>query len=505
MPTTIYHPSLALGQVVKPEVFDLVKQIATAEDKIEAARERLNSAITLKRSLSMTVTELASINVDTTDLLDALTNADQKIKKAAKSYVSTRIEQEDEVLTAKNKLANMQDIASPESPVDMSRSKVDKFPLGADSLRLDAQYFSFSGQSTQDPVTMVGGVENFVRETATELGPKAASELGGKAARQLKDQLQNHQLAGTLVITASCTHRNAAMLSPLVLDANQAISAWNQFYPNDGIDVHDQGALSSLLTGTSAGRSSNSRRRSNRSGTSGNNSSLRIISGMGQGSGFVGMVHLLKTDSISFGSKGLTELAEQLQERFTISTWLEDASGGIGADQSMMEDIKQLLSTSSVNAHVTLTTVGVIPSVTSNQLQLGLKGITESSDFSNFLQDADQLDDSERSTIKQGSDAAKAAKRAVSMHSATVGQLLNGLGEIDRRSDKVLNINSLMTAFEDYLQEIKKGGVGMPIHFYYRSLTKSDIAELAMRKYFGQQEQETSSPDPESSRPAKAK
>ncbi|MEM8584249.1 MAG: hypothetical protein AAGF87_08270, partial [Bacteroidota bacterium] len=73
MPTTIYHPSLALGQVVKPEVFDLVNLIATAEDQIEAARERLSSAIALKRSLSMTVTELASINVDTTDLLDALT------------------------------------------------------------------------------------------------------------------------------------------------------------------------------------------------------------------------------------------------------------------------------------------------------------------------------------------------------------------------------------------------------------------------------------------------
>ena len=50
-------------------------------------------------------------------------------------------------------------------------------------------------------------------------------------------------------------------------------------------------------------------------------------------------------------------------------------------------------------------------------------------------------------------------------------------------NNKVIDTNSLMTAFDDYVQQATKGEDGVPINFYLREITKSAIAKAWMKKF----------------------
>ena len=65
MSTTIpYSPSLVLGSIVEPAVMDNLLAISAAQTPIDAAQETLNSFISMKRSLEMTVQELINMGLD---------------------------------------------------------------------------------------------------------------------------------------------------------------------------------------------------------------------------------------------------------------------------------------------------------------------------------------------------------------------------------------------------------------------------------------------------------
>lgn len=52
------------------------------------------------------------------------------------------------------------------------------------------------------------------------------------------------------------------------------------------------------------------------------------------------------------------------------------------------------------------------------------------------------------------------------------------------KKSKIIDINSLMTAFEDYVDKALKGSLGMPINYYLKPITKSQLAEMWVDKYF---------------------
>ena len=99
---------------------------------------------------------------------------------------------------------------------------------------------------------------------------------------------------------------------------------------------------------------------------------LSIISGATYGSSFVGMVHVLRVEDTTANQK-MVSAAASMQEQFTVGGWFAKESGGFGVDASFQNDIKNLLSSQSISSHVTLTTMGTIPSIKSNQIQIGVK------------------------------------------------------------------------------------------------------------------------------------
>jgi hypothetical protein len=60
--------------------------------------------------------------------------------------------------------------------------------------------------------------------------------LSGAVQQQLSQQKQSHDLLGTLVLSVSCTHKNASVLAPFLLDADKGVKAWNYPFKQDQLD-----------------------------------------------------------------------------------------------------------------------------------------------------------------------------------------------------------------------------------------------------------------------------
>jgi hypothetical protein len=71
------------------------------------------------------------------------------------------------------------------------------------------------------------------------------------------------------------------------------------------------------------------------------------------------------------------------------------------------------------------------------------------------------------------------------MQSTQIKSVLSGLGDIDDQSNKMLDINSMMDAMDDYLTKISGDGFfGVPINYYLKPITKSQLAEMWVSKYY---------------------
>lgn len=209
MPTSIpYTPSLVLGSIVHPATMDTLQAISAAQTPIDAAQETLNSFIAMKRSLDMTTQELINMNIDAKDLQAKVVEVGKQIDLAATNYAKTRVDQELKLQPLRAKLRLVD--SELESPIDYNRSKIELFDLADDTMSLDAQFFSFD-KNDQDMDNKLSSVKTYVSASTSLLGADVSFDLANAAANQLSKQLQNHDIEGTLVITATCTHRKAPM------------------------------------------------------------------------------------------------------------------------------------------------------------------------------------------------------------------------------------------------------------------------------------------------------
>jgi hypothetical protein len=104
--------------------------------------------------------------------------------------------------------------------------------------------------------------------------------------------------------------------------------------------------------------------------------SFNILSGATYGSSFVGMVHVLNTtDTIS--RQEMNSIASSLQATFDVGAWVAKATGGFGVESSFSKSAKSLLSMQKIQSHCSAVTMGIIPSIKSNQVKMTVKQFVE--------------------------------------------------------------------------------------------------------------------------------
>lgn len=469
MPTTIpYDPSLALGNVIHPDAVKLLAKLAEAQAPIDAAQDTMNSMISMKRSLDMTVQELMNMNIDPSELQKESAAVGKQISKAATDYAKVRVKQELEIQPLKAQVKAVH--AEVESPIDYVRTQIKKMPLSADSLKMDAQYFSFD-ENRQSAQNTIATIKSFVSESTSFLGDELSSQASMAATQQVSKQVETHQVAGTLVITASCTHKDAALLAPFVLDVDKAIRVWNTVFTQDSekIKVNDVAGLAKIAQ---------------EEGTK-DEAFLPLLSGATFGSSFVGMVHVLRTEGTQ-SSQEMTSLAASLQEQFQVGSWFASESGGFGVDSSFANDIKNLLSTQNITSHISIIATGAIPSIKSNQVQIGVKTFADfdPAKMMGNLATLANATSNDKASVAASATAARTGAQMLAIQGSQVANVMLGLDKIDDGANSLLNINSMMTAFEDYVQRAIAGDIGVPINYYVKNISRAQLAEMWVAKYF---------------------
>lgn len=469
MPSTIpFDPSLVLGNIVDAKVLKAVEDISAAQAPMDAAQDKLNALIAMKRSLDMTAQELLGMSVDSTELMKESDKLGKDISTAAKEYADAKIKGEQAILPLKSGLKMV--ASSVESPIDYVRTQIKKMPLSADSLKMDAQYFSFD-ENKQSSNSTLSSIKAFVSASTSFLGDEYSTEAATAASTQISRQLENHKVAGTLIITAACTHKDAVLLAPFALDVDKAIRVWNTVYKDgkDKIKVDSVASMQKIAA---------------EEGTT-DEKFLSILSGATYGSSFIGMVHVLRTESTQ-SSQSMVSLAASLQDQFEVGGWFANASGGFGVDSSFANDVKNLLSAQNINSHVTVIATGAIPSIKSNQVQIGVKTFADfdPAKMMGNLATLANATTNDKNSVYGAAAAARTGQQMLAIQGSTVSNVMLGLDKIDDGANKMLDINSMMTAFEDYVDRAIGGEIGVPINYYVKSISRAQLAEMWVAKYY---------------------
>lgn len=471
MPTSIPydHPSLILGNIVDTKVLDLLNQIAKLQMDIDTAQDKLNSNVTLKRSLTMTISELMGLGIDISEITNKIKEIDASITSSAKSYLDLKLKGEDAILSIRDQIAQLEIQQGIESPINFGKSAIKTLPLSSESLKLDVQYFSYENKDSSS-ADILSNIENYVKESNENLGSKAG-KLAKATSSQIFQQQQNHNLSGTLIITASCTHKNVALIEPLYIDVDKAIESWNVRNLTPEIKP-DEKTMQVLIKSADT------------------KESISIITGASYGSSFIGMVHVLKNETFSINPS--EDMIKNLQEKIRLGGWLENATGGFGTNASVINEIKHFLNVHSINSHVSLITMGAISTIASNKLTTGIKELNNT-DIDKMRKNISSITNSKEEgpeTVEIGNKKSKDVKRITQLVNAREESLIIGLGTMDSRANNIMDINSLMTAFDNYLNVIKEKNdiIGTPINFYLKKITPQYIAKLWISKYFPENE-----------------
>jgi hypothetical protein len=469
MPSTIpYDPSLILGNIVEKEKLDVVVKIAELQAPADSAQTDLNSMISLKRSIDMTIQEMINMGIDVSQLQVESHGIGQQVKDAALKYGLARVAAEKAIQPLRATIAGVSEEI--ESPIDYNRSKLRSMPIAADSMQMNVQYFSFD-ENAQSSDSHASTISAFISESLSYFGNQYSSQASESVQTQVNTQTTRHSISGTLVICITCTHKNAQMFAPFILDVDKAVRVWNNLFPSDMIKTNDPASIAQIQA----------------KGETRGEKSFHLLSGATYGSSFVGMVHVLNS-SDTRSSQSMESVAESLQATFQVGCWFADASGGFGVTDSFSNSAKSLLSTQNIQSHCSLVTMGIIPSIKSNEVKLAVQQFSDMSPDKEMqrLATLQGATASENKSIGDSASAARTGKQMAELHNATITSALAAVASIDDGNNKMIDINSMMTAMDDYIARCVAGGdnTGVPINYYLKPITQSMIARAWLAKYY---------------------
>lgn len=477
MPTSTipYDPSLVLGMIVDPNKITELEAIADLQKPVDAEKNHFNALLRQKLSLDMTMRELISLGA-TPDQLEELKQQIDKltadITKTAGNLAKAVIKAEAAIAKAKSKQGQKQISSQLQSPIDFAASQLQSMPLSADTMNMDVQYFRYE-DNEQTSRSTANAISTFVgAKVSSFLGPTYGASAGASAHEASTSAYDNHGVFGTLVICANCTSREAQIFSPLKLDPDAAVESY-VFFQNgsqDSMPVEDWQEMKKIAL---AGISKADQK-----------SAVPVIVGASYGSSFVGFIHFEKVEDTG-SSQSSSSVAAQARAEVETDLFFSSISGSFGLDAQSANSIKQLLSTSDIQSHCSLITMGLIPSIKSNNVATAVKALQ--GDPKSRMEELAAMQDASNSGVSSLAAVGAAAKKGQSieqMKSDYIKSSVEAVGDLDKSNNQVIDLNSLMIALDDYVAKAGDGKTGVPINYYLKYVTKRDIALAWMQKYY---------------------
>ncbi len=288
------------------------------------------------------------------------------------------------------------------------------------------------------------------------------------AKKSMEEQHANHNIEGTIVLTANCTHQVANVFAPFVLDPEKGIRAWNVYVSDQKIDPTDRGSMETAITGAKA-----------------EDAGMYLLSGATYGSSFVAMVHLLQ-DETTDQSSSSSDIGGTLSAAISKNLVVSNMSGKFGLSSEFSKTLNNLLSTSNIQNHASCITMGIIPSIKSNAVASTVN--TLNPDPQQIMAQLGAIQGATEGTISGNTSEGQAAtakngQSFMTLKNDYVTNVVSALGDQDTANNQVIDTNSMMTAFDDYVQKAIAGGCGVPITYFLKPITSRQLAEAYLAKF----------------------
>ena len=447
------HPALVLGHIVPPPLLSMLDKVRAIQGRTEAALERMHSLMAMRRGLTMTLSEMASLGIDVSALEARIEDLNRAIAQAASDYIAKRLDNDAAIQVERDRILELDLSGLAESPLDFSLAKVERKALASDSLQIDIQYFKHLG-SDGGGGAVRSRVEQMVRENTAGL-PQQAAKLANQAGALVAQQQDCHDLVGTLVITANATHRSVAMLQPVQLDLRKAIDAWNASFATAALRLNpaDPAGMFKIASQTRGDAI---------------DKSLTLLTGVTYGSSFVGMIHLVRS---KMSPSGLSD-AEigAMVERLRVGTVINGESGGLGTEKSVLDEVRQMISDQGFTAHVSILVNGALTTPSAKHVE---KLVDKTVRVPPRLSAGGVF----QMLGEAHAQAARTAQTASQVEASKVSELAATLSSVDKGNDATIDLSTLFTSFDNYLDAITKSdSVGAPIGFYVKRINAAQIA-----------------------------
>lgn len=472
MATIPADPGMVIGNIVNPERIKNLMAIAEKQQPKIVAQDTLNNLIQSNYKLRMIYTTMVQQKVDVKvlrDLQEEMDTLKDAMALAAVELVKATITAENEIATLKDQQEQTTITMNIESPIDYASSSLQQFELAFDSLKFDVRYFR--REEVGDTVEALNEtVNSYVAQTKERYG--YGYESGGASNTTIAgtSQTQRHDIEGTIVITANCTHKMADVLAPFVLDPRKAVDAWNYTFEDDILNTTATECFEAAMNEAAPTEETNK---------------LSLLSGVTKGSSFVGYVHVLKAESSKSGQEA-ESTASAVRESIGKMNFLGGMIGGGGTSKSAAENATSLMSKSEISNQVNLVVQGCIPSIVANDIPSTVKRLkpTPEAIMGNLMAIQSTATDAVNSSPANLARNARTGNQMQQLSNQHLNTSVEKLEEENTESNKVINCASMMTAFTDYIQKCKEGKCGIPINFFLKELTKADIAKCYIRNFY---------------------
>jgi len=512
--------TLMLGSILTESKMLQLQKLANAQKPQEAAQERLDATILMVRNLEAIVNEMINMKIPDDQLQqiqDKLIDSKKAMIDAAIGLGTTTVAAQEKIKTIRDELnqdendESNETLMPVESPVDFFKTKVTIMPaLANDAMKMDIQFFanestrqtSSGAQTTEKHANTISSYINSIFSSWTG-SPREAANLSKTTHAAVTQQSTNHDVESTLVICANCTHKGGTLLAPLVLDPEKAMRAWNDSFPNDtlatdattisqvarkSISKRLQAKIDKLKeqqqkpddTADTTPADTTTAPSNDTSGGKGNSkNALRLLTGATQGSSFVGFVHTLR-------SKTENEIDYEQQEENKASVkdhiknllFVNSIAGKFGLSQEEIDKAKGILSTLNVSTHCSIVTEGLIPNLSSGHVEKYASEVLKP----NPQEIQQTVKDINATAGGDGSDDTSASSRTgvqiMELQRLQTQNAIEALGNWDKMQNQTLDMNTLFSAFSDYVRKAESGAAGRPIEYFFKALSKEEVAQV---------------------------
>ena len=361
-----------------------------------------------------------------------------------------------------------------ESPIDWNGTKIDSFARANEGIAVSSQFFDINTQQqkgSSHAENVAASIGATIKESTPTGLSQASSDLATSVHNSVTSTMQQHTVESTLVLTAIATHRWVKQLVPLKIDAKKLVHAWNYYHRNteDRIEMATltnmytfQNELSkaseeTLADGTTIPRT------------------IAMVSEEFLGSAMVGMVHFIKREDTNTTQRA-TSVSASMTAEMQMATWLSSLTGSSAIMAQAANKAMSSFSQTGIDVVFNVVVQGYMPTLKSSIVKDSIKEFTAFSPKAvDVTNDATLMSDQGMSNAASMKDA-KAIGYSQSVSGSMIKATIQGLHEAYENSYNVLDYNTFMTTFDDYVKNAPKDkNAGIPVGMNVKQWTRGNV------------------------------